>query len=514
MKKITGLLLSVMVVVLFAPQTSTASDYDSCLASELSNFAMELFNGDQFDKIPQEYKSQLDVYMNSTLSQKEETKCGGSSYTCDAGTVRKECPSGKVACDARSKKDFLINEYHHAAAAKKCAGKSKENKPAAANNAAVPSNTSNKSGAAAKHDQGLSDAMNANMAPKQGTLSKEPCSLAGQVRMSNGTCTCPDGQEYSMSQAMCVKKGSAGTASTQVTSNDKKNQYTQKYNALKKKSEENFKTWEESLKKGDKTIGNFEVAVKLIIDNCWSEMTGFRTSELIDLKTSQDDGRKLCGALETKRDNAISKANNATDKANARTITYDLDGGKLSGKGGKIKRDCKDGETFTLESAPEKKDNEFLGWKYANGQVVEAGASGVSCGNHTITAQWKNQKAEDKANTRTITYMLDGGKLDSKGGITGKVTDTCKDGETFTLESAPEKKGHTFKGWKYANDQVVEAGYSGVSCGNHTITAQWEKGAGDQDASDEKESAAEKKFKVAFEKLTEKFHKKIAALKK
>jgi hypothetical protein len=70
----------------------------------------------------------------------------------------------------------------------------------------------------------------------------------------------------------------------------------------------------------------------------------------------------------------------------------------------------------------------------------------------------------------TVTYALDGGMLDGK---TGTITQTCEDGETISLKSAPTKTGSVFAGWKYPNEEIVDAGFSNVSCGEYTLTAQW-----------------------------------------
>jgi hypothetical protein len=146
---------------------------------------------------------------------------------------------------------------------------------------------------------------------------------------NKGKCVCPNGKNLNNKGDGCDPDRAAAT--------DAAKEYKQKYDALKEESERNFNTWRRSLLNGEKTEDNFNVAVKIIIDKCWSDMTGFRTSGLIDLKKSQDDGAKLCGKLEKNRDAAIDQIRKenaiADEKANCERIQ--------NAKWGPIAKKCK-----------------------------------------------------------------------------------------------------------------------------------------------------------------------------
>ncbi|MDR2770185.1 MAG: hypothetical protein LBB08_01925 [Rickettsiales bacterium] len=76
-------------------------------------------------------------------------------------------------------------------------------------------------------------------------------------------------------------------------------------------------------------------------------------------------------------------------------ITYDLNWGKFT-DGTKTSQTCVEGKPFKLASAPTKNNNEFLHWKYKNGNNAEAQPEQeVSCSmNLQIEAVWKDLKAE------------------------------------------------------------------------------------------------------------------------
>lgn len=67
-------------------------------------------------------------------------------------------------------------------------------------------------------------------------------------------------------------------------------------------------------------------------------------------------------------------------------ITFDLNGGKISGKSENIVKQCKIGEKITIIEAPVRDGYKFLYWKgsqYNPGQIYEVK------GSHTFTAQWE-----------------------------------------------------------------------------------------------------------------------------
>ena len=91
------------------------------------------------------------------------------------------------------------------------------------------------------------------------------------------------------------------------------------------------------------------------------------------------------------------------------TITYDLNGGTLDGKTGIVTVQAKEGSTITLPS-PVREGYTFDYWK---GSRYEAGASYKVEGDHTFTAQWKKNSAQD--DTDDTTAADDDDKTDGSG---------------------------------------------------------------------------------------------------
>ena len=88
-------------------------------------------------------------------------------------------------------------------------------------------------------------------------------------------------------------------------------------------------------------------------------------------------------------------------------------------------------------------------------------------GNITLYAKWTKVAGDPVPATKyTITYVLNGGKLDGK---TGTVTVSVEDGATITLPK-PTRSGYTFDYWEGSR---YEAGASYTVTGDHTFTAQW-----------------------------------------
>ena len=143
----------------------------------------------------------------------------------------------------------------------------------------------------------------------------------------------------------------------------------------------------------------------------------------------------------------------------AYTISYELNGGKISGQA----TSYTGAEDVTLV-APTFAGYEFAGWYESadfSGSKVEKIAAG-STGNKTFYAKWNVVEY-------TVSYELNGGSM------TGAV-------ETYNVESedialvAPTKEGHTFLGWYESADfagSKVEKIVAG-STGNKTFYAKWE----------------------------------------
>ena len=90
-------------------------------------------------------------------------------------------------------------------------------------------------------------------------------------------------------------------------------------------------------------------------------------------------------------------------------ITYDLNGGTLDGKTGIVTVQVKEGSTITLPS-PVREGYTVDYWK---GSRYEAGASYKVEGDHTFTAQWKKNSAQD--DTDDTTAADDDDKTDGSG---------------------------------------------------------------------------------------------------
>ena len=143
----------------------------------------------------------------------------------------------------------------------------------------------------------------------------------------------------------------------------------------------------------------------------------------------------------------------------AYTISYELNGGKISGQATSYT-----GAEDVALVAPTFAGYEFAGWYESadfSGSKVEKIAAG-STGNKTFYAKWNVVEY-------TVSYELNGGSM------TGAV-------ETYNVESedialvAPTKEGHTFLGWYESADfagSKVEKIVAG-STGNKTFYAKWE----------------------------------------
>lgn len=91
-------------------------------------------------------------------------------------------------------------------------------------------------------------------------------------------------------------------------------------------------------------------------------------------------------------------------------ITFDLNGGKLSGKTKNIVKQCKVGEKITIIKAPVRSGYKFLYWKgskYSPGQTYEVK------GDHTFTAQW--EKVASTGNSKDGEKAIDGHKSPRTG---------------------------------------------------------------------------------------------------
>jgi uncharacterized repeat protein (TIGR02543 family) len=166
-------------------------------------------------------------------------------------------------------------------------------------------------------------------------------------------------------------------------------------------------------------------------------------------------------------------------KINNYTITYDSDGGTLSGE----KTSYTITDTYELPT-PIRKGYTFEGWTITNEpednrltKDSKLEKLDKNYGNVEVKASWK-------INEYTITYKLDGGSLtigDDSIEENGTSTYTTENGPLV----APTKAGYRFKGWKVTEvaddtnlnkDEVIEAGDTALNTkyGDVTLTATWE----------------------------------------
>ena len=145
--------------------------------------------------------------------------------------------------------------------------------------------------------------------------------------------------------------------------------------------------------------------------------------------------------------------------ADSYSITYNLDGGSISGQPTSYSIET---ATFTLPT-PSKTGYSFAGW---TGTGLSSATKSVSVakgstGNRSYTATWTPVNY-------SITYNLDGGSL------SGQKTSYTIETDTFTLPT-PSKTGYTFNGWTGSNGSTAQKTVSIAkgSTGNKTYTASW-----------------------------------------
>ncbi|MBR3162595.1 MAG: InlB B-repeat-containing protein [Clostridia bacterium] len=147
--------------------------------------------------------------------------------------------------------------------------------------------------------------------------------------------------------------------------------------------------------------------------------------------------------------------------ATSYTITYNLNGGKITGQKTSYNVDT---ETFTLPT-PTRKGYTFTGWT-GTGLTEPTKTVTVakgSTGNRSYKANWSK-------NTYTITYSLDGGEITEQN-------DTYQvDTATFILPT-PTKTGYVFIGWTGTDLEEATATVTIAkgSIGNRAYTANWIK---------------------------------------
>lgn len=161
------------------------------------------------------------------------------------------------------------------------------------------------------------------------------------------------------------------------------------------------------------------------------------------------------------------------------TITYNLNGGSISGSTANQQKTYDVATSLTLLAAPDTAPTgyQFSSWKvttaagsWTSGTTYAASKS-VSTGNYgdvTLTAQWSLQ-------TYTITYKPNGGTMSS-------TSQTYNITTSLSLKAAPAITGYDFSKWKVTTARgnwtssttyAASASIGTGKYGNTTLTAQW-----------------------------------------
>jgi len=149
------------------------------------------------------------------------------------------------------------------------------------------------------------------------------------------------------------------------------------------------------------------------------------------------------------------------------TLTFDLAGGTLDGKTGKVTIEANVGDTIKLPEAPTREGYTFQYWK---GSRYEAGADYKVEGDHTFTAVWE----ENKVKTYTVTF-------DANGHGTAPDSQTVEEGKKASKPKDPTASGYTFGGW--FTDKECKSVYSFDTAVTKDITlyAKWTKNSSSSD---------------------------------
>ena len=143
------------------------------------------------------------------------------------------------------------------------------------------------------------------------------------------------------------------------------------------------------------------------------------------------------------------------------TITYNLDGGSMSGQ-----RTSYTAETASFKlPTPTKNGYTFGGWVGSNGWTPQTSVTvnKGTTGNLSYTARWNPIDY-------TITYNLNGGSM------SGQKTSYNIETSTFTLPT-PTRNGYDFTGWTGSNGSTPQKTVTITkgSTGNRSYTANWKE---------------------------------------
>ena len=135
------------------------------------------------------------------------------------------------------------------------------------------------------------------------------------------------------------------------------------------------------------------------------------------------------------------------------TVVYGTDYGHST-----VKQTVRDGEPFTLPVSPSREGYEFDGWEVGETDLHKYPYSIEVTGDRTITAKWT------KLYTVTVNYNIDG---------LSEMTETVRDGGTYTLPTVPAQETVKFKAWKIGEDEKG-SGEPVTVTSDTSVSAVWE----------------------------------------
>lgn len=165
----------------------------------------------------------------------------------------------------------------------------------------------------------------------------------------------------------------------------------------------------------------------------------------------------------TVSDDVALKAHYEKEEAATCTITFDADGGKMTG-GTVI---AKVGDTITLPTCT-KEGYEFIGWYDGDTCTGKAGEQYTVSADVTLKARY--EKKENEAVICTVTF-------DADGGDTARKSISAEKGSAIILPAC-SKTGYEFLGWFLASDNNICAGQAGEEFtvqGDISLKANFEK---------------------------------------
>ena len=152
----------------------------------------------------------------------------------------------------------------------------------------------------------------------------------------------------------------------------------------------------------------------------------------------------------------------AQGEGSSAKLTFDLAGGTLNGKTGKIVIDVDMGETIDIFAAPEREGYTFEYWK---GSEYYPGDKYTVEGDHTFTAMWK-KVPKPPARNHVVAFEANGdGKAPEK--------QIVSEGEAATKPADPVADGWSFGGWCIDKEGKREYDFSSPVTSDIKLYAKW-----------------------------------------